>query len=164
LRLINNSLEGMRTTVFRQTLFAEFERVIHEMSEQGKPLTSDALFKEYRQLYEKYYGPALTIDAALDAECLRIPHFYRHFYVYQYATSYCAATNISRRILAHEPGAIEGLMKFLKAGSSDYSINILKLAGVDMTTPKPFEDTMTLFKEQLDEMERLLAKLGQQPA
>src|SRR5205085_12277339 len=125
---------------------------------QGKPLTSDALFKEYRQLYEKYYGPALTLDPALDAECLRIPHFYRNFYVYQYATSYCAATNISRRILANEPGAVGGLMKFLKAGSSDYSVEILKLAGVDMTTAKPFEDTMKLFGEELEAMERLLEK------
>ncbi|MCK6482654.1 MAG: oligoendopeptidase F [Phycisphaerae bacterium] len=160
LQLINSSLEGIRTTVFRQTLFAEFEKTIHEMAERGEPLTPDALFRVYRGLYQKYYGPALVLDECLDAECLRIPHFYRNFYVYQYATSYCAATNIASRVLAGEDGAVEGLMKFLKAGSSDYSLNVLKLAGVDMSSPKPFEDTMKLFERRLDELERLLKGMG----
>jgi len=160
LQLINQSLENIRTTVFRQTLFAEFERRIHDMAQQGLPLTSQSLFGEYRGLYERYYGPALVIDDVLDAECLRIPHFYRNFYVYQYATSYCAATDIARRILANGPGAVDGLIRFLKAGSSDYSINILKLAGVDMTTAEPFEATMRLFEKQLDEMEKLLKRVG----
>ncbi|MEE8170009.1 MAG: oligoendopeptidase F [Phycisphaerae bacterium] len=156
MQLINSSLENIRTTVFRQTLFAEFERIVHELAERDEPLTPPVMFKRYRELYERYYGSSLVIDDALDAECLRIPHFYRNFYVYQYATSYCAATNIARRILDGEPGAVSGFMAFLKSGSSDYSIKLLKLAGVDMTTQEPFEKTMELFGQQLDELERLL--------
>jgi oligoendopeptidase F len=156
LRLINAELENIRTTVFRQTMFAEFEKTTHEMAERHDPLTATAFYKVYRELYERYYGPTLVIDECLDAECLRIPHFYRSFYVYQYATSYCAATNIARRILDGDKNAVPGLLRFLKAGSSDYSIEILKMAGVDLTEPTPFKDTMKLFETRLGEMEKLL--------
>lgn len=158
LELINELLENIRTTVFRQTLFAEFERDIHQMAEAGQPLTPDAMQKVYHDLVQKYYGPDLVIDSETDSECFRIPHFYRNFYVYKYATSYAAATDIGRRIIAKQPGAVDGLMKFLKAGSSVYPIDCLKLAGVDMTTPAPVESCMKLFGEKLSEMEKLMAE------
>lgn len=158
LQLVNELLENIRTTVFRQTLFAEFERQIHETAEAGKPLTPDLMQKMYRDLVQKYYGPELVIDSETDSECFRIPHFYRNFYVYQYATSYAAATDIGRRIVSKEPAAVDGLMKFLKAGSSVYPIDCLRLAGVDMTTPQPVRSCMKLFGEKLAEMEKLLAE------
>lgn len=158
LELINELLENTRTTVFRQTLFAEFERATHARVEKGEPLTPDVLQKIYRDLVQKYYGPELVVDKETDAECLRIPHFYRAYYVYKYATSYAAATDIGRRIVSGRPGAVDGLMKFLKAGSSVYPIDCLKLAGVDMTTPEPVRACMKLFTEKLAEMEKLLAE------
>lgn len=154
--LINQQLENIRTTVFRQTLFAEFEREVHLRTEKGEPLTFESLSKLYHDLRQKYYGPSFVIDEAVDAEWARIPHFYRSFYVYKYATSFSAAANIGTRILAGEPGAVDGYLKFLKAGSSDYPIEVLKLAGVDMTGPKPIEDVMALFGRLLDELEPLL--------
>ncbi|HPF37509.1 MAG TPA: oligoendopeptidase F [Phycisphaerae bacterium] len=158
LLLLQQQIEGIRTTVFRQTMFAEFELKIHEMAEAGTPLTADALRKTYNDLVAAYYGPEMVLDDCADAECLRIPHFYRNFYVYTYATSHCAATNIGRRVIEGEPGAVDGLMKFLSAGSSKYPLDVLKLAGVDMTTPKPIEDTMELFSELLDQFEALYEK------
>ncbi len=160
LELVNSLLENMRTTVFRQTLFAEFERWTHARVEKDEPLTPDAMQRAYHDLVAKYYGPTLVIDPQTDFECFRIPHFYRAFYVYKYATSYAAATDIGRRILAGEPGAVDGLMTFLRAGSSVYPIDCLKLAGVDMTTPQPVRNCMRLFAEKLDELERLLAETG----
>ncbi|MFQ5501458.1 MAG: oligoendopeptidase F [Phycisphaerae bacterium] len=158
LLILQQQIEGIRTTVFRQTMFADFELAIHEMAEEGKPLTGDVLCKVYGDLVQTYHGSDLVLDDCASAECLRIPHFYRNFYVYTYATSHCAATNIGRRIIDGDPGAVEGLMKFLSAGSSQYPLDILKLAGVDMTTPKPIEDTMELFSELLDEFETLYNK------
>jgi len=104
----------------------------------------------------RYYGPDFEIDPALDVECLRIPHYYRNYYVYRYADSYCAAAAIARRILQREPGATEQWLKFLKTGNSMYAIDMLKVAGVDMTTPKPIEDAMALFDELLGQLEKLL--------
>ncbi|MCB9857553.1 MAG: oligoendopeptidase F [Phycisphaerales bacterium] len=158
LLLLQQQIEGIRTTVFRQTMFAEFELKIHELSEAGTPLTAETLRKTYHDLVADYYGPEMILDDCADAECLRIPHFYRNFYVYTYATSHCAATNIGRRVIEGEAGAVDGLMKFLSAGSSKYPLDVLKLAGVDMTTPKPIEDTMELFSELLDQFETLYAK------
>ncbi len=158
LLILQQQIEGIRTTVFRQTMFAEFELKIHEMAEAGEPLTGESLRKVYGDLVVKYYGPELVMDPSADAECLRIPHFYRNFYVYTYATSHCAATNIGRRIIDGESGAVEGLTAFLSAGSSRYPLDILKLAGVDMTTPRPIEDTMELFTELLEQFEELHAK------
>jgi len=159
--ILQQQIEGIRTTVFRQTMFAEFELKIHEMAEAGKPLTGDVLRKVYGDLVRKYYGPAMVMDPSASAECLRIPHFYRNFYVYTYATSHCAATNIGRRIIDGKPGAVEGWMKFLSAGSSLYPLDVLKLAGVDMTTPQPIEDTMKLFSELLEQFEELYNKRQQ---
>ncbi len=158
LLILQQQIESIRTTVFRQTMFAEFEQRFHELAEAGAPLTAEMLMKEYAAIVAKYYGPDCENDACVAAEGLRIPHFYSNFYVYTYATSHCAATNIGRRIIGGEAGAVDGLMKFLSAGSSKYPLDILRLAGVDMTTPKPIEDTMQLFDELLDEFEALHAK------
>ncbi len=161
LLILQQQIEGIRTTVFRQTMFAEFEKRIHDQAEKGEALTGDSLRKTYGELVRRYYGPEIVIDECATAECLRIPHFYRNFYVYTYATSHCAATNIGRRILNKEPGAVAGLEAFLQAGSSKYPLDILKLAGVDMTTPKPIEDTMELFDQLLDKFEALVVQRNQ---
>lgn len=162
LLILQQQIDGVRTTVFRQTMFAEFELRFHEMAEAGQPLTGDVLCKTYQDLVKKYYGPGAVYDDCGAAEGLRIPHFYSNFYVYTYATSHCAATNIGRRILAKDPGAVEGLMKFLSSGSSRYPLETLQLAGVDMTTPKPIEDTMQLFDELLTKFETLFEKQAKQ--
>jgi oligoendopeptidase F len=158
LLILQQQIEGIRTTVFRQTMFAEFEMKIHEMAEAGQPLTGDTLCQVYGDLVKRYYGPEMVMDASAPAECLRIPHFYRNYYVFTYATSHCAATNIGRRIIDGEDGAVEGLMDFLSAGSSRYPLDVLKLAHVDMTTPKPIEDTMELFSQLLEKFETLYDK------
>jgi oligoendopeptidase F len=156
--LINQLLEDMRGTIFRQTQFAEFDLAAHTLAEKGEPMTAEALMKIGHQIYQRYYGPDFVIDPGLDVECLRIPHYYRGYYVYRYANSYCAAAAISRRILKSEAGVREQWMKFLKTGNSMYAIDMLKVAGVDMTTPKPIEEAMALFEQLLQELERLLAK------
>jgi oligoendopeptidase F len=154
--LINQMLEDMRGTVFRQTQFAEFDHKAHTMAEKGEPLTAEALMKICHEQYVRYYGPDFTIDPELDVECLRIPHYYRGYYVYRYADSYCAAAAIASRILKQEPGAREQWLKFLKTGNSMYAIDMLKIAGVDMTTQKPIEDALSLFEKHLAELEALL--------
>jgi oligoendopeptidase F len=153
--LINAMLEDMRATIFRQTQFAEFDLFAHTLAEKGEPMTAEGLMKQYRESYERYYGPDFIIDKPLEVECLRIPHFYRGYYVYRYADSYCAAAAIAKRILNHEPGAQEAWMKFLKVGNSMYAIDMLKVAGVDMTTPKPVEDALSIFEQLLNELEQL---------
>ncbi|MFQ5422455.1 MAG: oligoendopeptidase F [Phycisphaerae bacterium] len=158
LLILQQQIEGIRTTVFRQTMFAEFEKTIHEQAEAGKALTGAGLCETYEKLVRRYYGPELVLDECASAEGLRIPHFYRNFYVFNYATSHCAATNIGRRVLNGEPGAVEGLKRFLSAGSSQYPLDVLKLAGVDMTTPKPIEDTLDLFETLMDQFEALYDK------
>jgi len=154
--LLNQMLEDMRGTVFRQTQFAEFDRAVHTLAEKGEPITAEVLMKIGHEQYERYYGPDFVIDAPLDLEGLRIPHYYRNYYVYRYADSYCAAAAIARHIMNNEAGAREQWMKFLKAGNSMYAIDMLKVAGVDMTTPKPIEDAMALFEQLLGELEKLL--------
>ena len=154
--LINQMLEDMRGTIFRQTQFAEFDRAAHTLAEKGEPMTAEVLMKLCHEQYVRYYGPDFAIDPELDVECLRIPHYYRGYYVYRYADSYCAAAAIAKRILKQEPGAREQWMKFLKTGNSMYAIDMLKVAGVDMTTPKPIEDAMALFEQLLKELEQLL--------
>ena len=150
--LINTWLDQFRTTVFRQTLFAEFELVSHRMAEENAPLTVDSLNRVYRSLNEKYYGSEVVLDDKLDLEWARIPHFYRAFYVYQYATGYSCAMAFAERILA---GQSSEYLEFLKSGSSDYSINILKKAGVDMSKPESIEVALKKFGELLDEYEKL---------
>ena len=154
--LINEMLEDMRGTIFRQTQFAEFDRAVHTLAEKGEPITAEVLMKVCHEQYERYYGPDFVIDSSLDVEGLRIPHYYRDYYVYRYADSYCAAAALARHIMNNEPGAREQWMKFLKAGNSMYAIDMLKVAGVDMTTPKPIEDAMALFDQLLAELEKLL--------
>jgi oligoendopeptidase F len=154
--LINQMLEDMRGTIFRQTQFAEFDLAAHTLAEKGEPTTAETFMKICREHYVRYYGPDFTIDPELEVEYLRVPHFYRGYYVYRYADSYCAAAAIAKRIFANEPGARDQWMKFLKTGDSMYAIDMLKVAGVDMTAPKPIEDAMTLFEKLLNELEELL--------
>jgi oligoendopeptidase F len=154
--LINQMLEDMRATIFRQTQFAEFDRAVHTLAEKGEPITAEVLMKICHEQYERYYGPDFEIDASLDVEGLRIPHYYRSYYVYRYADSYCAAAAIARHIMSNEPGARDQWLKFLKAGNSMYAIDMLKVAGVDMTDSKPIQDAMALFDQLLTELEKLL--------
>ena len=155
--LINETLEQFRCTVFRQTMFAEFEMITHDMAEKGEPLTVDELNKIYRELNIKYYGPDMVIDEKIDLEWGRIPHFYNAFYVYQYATGYSAAVAFADHILKDKTGeAVKLYIDFLKSGGSDYAINILKKAGVDMSQPAPVEDALSVFKELLGKMEGLI--------
>jgi oligoendopeptidase F len=157
LPVLNHSLEGFRGTLFRQTMFAEFEQQIHSRAEQGEPLTADTLSKMYHTLNEKYYGAEVTIDDLIDIEWARIPHFYYNFYVYQYATGISAASALVQQILQEGKPAVNRYLKFLSSGSSDYSIELLKKAGVDMTTPQPVRQAFQLFESHLEQMERLLA-------
>lgn len=151
--LINYFLEQFRGTFFRQTMFAEFEKITHEMAEAGEALTCETLNCIYRKLNEQYFGNELMIDSDIDLEWARIPHFYNAFYVYQYATGYSAAIALSRKIITEGKPAIDRYLDFLSKGNSEYSIDLLKGAGVDMTTTKPAEEAMSLFKELLDQLE-----------
>lgn len=153
--MIHSMLENIRTTVFRQARFSEFDLAIHELAQRGEPLTAEAMMKLGRGLFGKYYGPELVLDGETDVECLRIPHYYRNFYVYRYATSYSAATALAQRILDEEPGAAADFMKFLRIGNSMYALDMLKVAGVDMSTPRPVEECMAVFGRLLGELEEL---------
>lgn len=159
LYLLNHYLEGFRGTVFRQTMFAEFEHHIHKKAQEGVALTSEYLTKEYYELNKKYFGDEIVIDEEIGLEWARIPHFYYNYYVYQYATGFSAATALSHQILEEGGPAVERYIEFLKAGSSDYPIEVLKKAGVDMTTSSPVEEACKVFEEKLNEMETLLEKL-----
>lgn len=153
--ILNHFLEGFRTTVFRQTLFAEFERKAHELYQSGTPLTAQNLNALYHELNALYYDGA-TIDTFADVEWARIPHFYRAFYVYQYATGFSSAVAIASRIL--ETGRADHYLSFLSTGGSDYPIEELKLAGVDLTRPETVMQAMKVFKDTLDELEEILMK------
>ena len=155
-QMIDRMLDDIRQTVFRQTRFAEFDLVIHEMAEHGEPMTAEAVMGKSREIFQKYYGPELVLDTEADVECLRVPHFYRDYYVYRYADSYSAAATIAKRIMAKEPEAVENWMTFLKTGNSMYALDMLKIAGADMTTPQPVEDCMAMFKDLMDQLEELL--------
>jgi oligoendopeptidase F len=155
-RLLNEMLEDIRQTVFRQTQFAEFDLAAHTLAEKGQPMTAEALMNISHDLYGKYFGPDFVIDSELDVECLRIPHYYRNFYVYRYATSYCAAAALAQHIAANEPGAVDRWTRFLKTGNSEYALDMLRHAGVDMATPQPIEDCMHLFEDLLTQLEELL--------
>lgn len=156
--LINHFLDSFRGTVFRQTMFAEFEQLIHEKAAEGIPLTPELLTEEYYKLNEKYFGAQdIHIDKEIGYEWARIPHFYYNFYVYQYATGYSAAAALAKQILEEGEKAVERYLDFLKAGSSDYPIEVLKKAGVDMTTKEPIENALKLFEEHLSMLEELLS-------
>lgn len=158
--LINRQLDDIRGTVYRQTMFAEFERDIHAMEEAGEPVTLDTIRQTYRRLLDAYFGPDFTLDAQLDLECLRIPHFYSAFYVYKYATGLSAAVALSRQVLEAKPGddaAVTRYLGFLKSGGSKFPIPTLREAGVDMSSPAPVEATLQLFARRVEELETLLA-------
>ena len=158
LYLLNHYLEGFRGTVFRQTMFAEFEHLIHQKAQNNEALTADSLTKEYYELNKKYFGEEdIVIDEEIGLEWSRIPHFYYNYYVYQYATGFSAATALSKQILQEGQPAVDRYIEFLKSGSSDYPIEVLKKAGVDMTSSKPIEDACKVFEEKLNEMESLLS-------
>ena len=154
--LINHFLDQFRGTLYRQTLFAEFELNIGRMAAQGKTLTAEVLCKEYRRLNEMYYGPDIVVDDEIAMEWARIPHFYLDYYVFQYATGYSAAIALSRRILAEGESAVKDYLGFLSGGCSKTPIELLKGAGVDMTGPEPVERALALFGTLLDEMEGLM--------
>jgi oligoendopeptidase F len=154
--LLNYRLEQIRTTVFRQTMFAEFERTVHGMVENGGAPTADDFCKIWGELNGSYYGSHVGLDREIEMEWSRIPHFYSPFYVYQYATGYSAATALSRSILEEGAPAAERYIRFLERGRSAPAIEVLKDAGVDMTRPEPVMKTLDLFASTLDEFEALL--------
>jgi oligoendopeptidase F len=155
--LLNHYLEGFRGTVFRQTMFAEFEHLIHQKAQNNEALTAESLTNDYYELNKKYYGTEdIVVDEEIGLEWSRIPHFYYNYYVYQYATGFSAAAALSKGILTEGDPAVERYIGFLKAGSSDYPIEVLKKAGVDMTSKKPVEDALKVFEEKLTELEKLL--------
>jgi len=152
--LINQKIEDLRATLFRQTMFAEFELMIHDMTEKNVPLTPSALKVEYRKLNRKYFGEAVVIDAEIDNEWSRIPHFYYDFYVYQYATGISAAMSLSERVLSGGEQEREEYLSFLKGGCSQFPIDLLKQAGVDMRSPEPVKATIKKFSELVDQLEK----------
>ncbi|WP_164100698.1 oligoendopeptidase F [Candidatus Laterigemmans baculatus] len=154
--LINQELDSIRGTVVRQTMFAEFERKTHEMAEAGEPLTVGSLRAAYRELLDAYFGPEFVVDEALELECFRIPHFYRAFYVYKYATGLSAAVALSRRVLGGGPEALADYKRFLSGGCSKDPLDLLRDAGVDMTEPEPVAVTLARFKELTAELDELL--------
>lgn len=155
--IINRQIDDIRGTVIRQTMFAEFEHVIHGLEEAGEALTLDVFRREYRKLLEAYHGPELVIDDALSLECLRIPHFYRAFYVYKYATGLSAAVTLARKVLAAGEEMRLRYLNFLSSGGSKYPLDTLREAGVDMTTPEPVDVTLDLFKNRVTELRELLS-------
>ena len=145
-----------RTTLFRQTQFAEFEAVAHEMAERGEPLTEQALSQAYFDLNKKYYGRSCTYDDQIRYEWARIPHFYTSFYVYKYATGITSAVNIAHAILTEGQPAVEAYKRFLSSGGSDDPVSLLKIAGVDLMQKTPFDVAMTEFKDTLDQLTALV--------
>ena len=154
--ILNLYIEEFRTTLFRQTMFAEFEHLTHKYVEEGGALTAEWMCEEYDKLNKAYFGPALSDDDYIKYEWARIPHFYNSFYVYQYATGYSAATAISKKILTEGDAARDAYIEFLKTGDSDYPVELLKIAGVDMSSREPVVLAMETFKSLIDELEKLL--------
>ena len=156
--LINYFLEQFRTTLFRQTMFAEFENIVHKMSDEGEPLNAEIMCDIYYELNKKYYGENMCIDKEIEMEWARIPHFYTAFYVYQYATGFSAAVALSKKILEEGESAVNDYKKFLKSGCSDYPIELLKIAGVDMSSKEPVEMAMKMFENLVNQFEKLINK------
>ena len=154
--LINHFLEQFRGTLYRQTMFAEFELAANEMTQRGEGTTAEALCAMYKKLNEQYFGPEMNVDEEISLEWARIPHFYYDYYVYQYATGYAAAIALSRRILRDGEAAVKDYLGFLSGGCSADPITLLRGAGVDMASPKPIEDATKLFDEMISEMEKIL--------
>ncbi|MBU5671474.1 oligoendopeptidase F [Paenibacillus brevis] len=153
--LLTYYADQFRTTVFRQTMFAEFEKIVHEHAESGESLTPQDLSKIYYDLNVKYHGEGMHVDQDIEMEWARIPHFYTSFYVYKYATGFSAATSFSKQILEEGQPAVDRYLGFLKSGGSDYSINILSKAGVDMSSPQPIREAMSVFEQIIEQMEQL---------
>ena len=164
--LVNHLLESFKGTLYRQTMFEEFERKTNEMSEKGEPLTAEALSELYLELNRAYFGPDMVSDPQIAFEWSRIPHFYYNFYVYQYATSFAAAVDISRRILKEAsaageapetcgPGVVERYKEFLKSGCTDDPVSLLKITGVDLSTEEPVEAALKVFEAAVEEMEKM---------
>ena len=154
--LINHFMEQFKGTLYRQTMFAEFELIMGKLTAEGKTLTADLLCSEYKKLNEQYFGPDMVVDDQIALEWARIPHFYYNYYVFQYATGYSAAIALSRRILKEGEPAVKDYIKFLSGGCSKSPIELLRDAGVDMESPEPVEQALQLFGELLDEMESLV--------
>ncbi len=154
--LINRDIDAIRGTIIRQTMFAEFEKVVHELAESGEPLTTDCFKSEYEKLLRAYFGPDFVIDEQLKLECLRIPHFYRAFYVYKYATGLSAAIALSERVLNGGQRELSDYLSFLKGGCSKYPLDLLRDAGVDMAKPGPVETALDRFETLVDELDELL--------
>lgn len=153
--LLNHYLENFRTTLYRQTMFAEFEKIVHEKTQAGESLTMESLNQIYHDLNVLYYGPDMVVDSEIDYEWMRIPHFYNAFYVYQYATGFSAAVAFSKKILEEGEPAVDAYVNnFLCGGSSRDPMDLLAAAGVDMSTPKPVEDALTVFEECLERFEK----------
>ena len=155
--LIDRQIEDIRQVLFRQTMFAEFEKLVHEIEENGGPLTLDVFRNVYRDLLEAYFGPRFTVDDELSIECLRIPHFYSAFYVYKYATGISAAISLADRVLTGGPAEVQAYLGFLKSGGAKFPIETLRDAGVDMRSPDPIEKAMDLFQRRITQLRELLA-------
>ena len=156
LYILNYYIDQLDGTFYTQLMFTEFEKAIHQKVEDGGAWSSASMRQIYSDILQKFYGPEVMLDSLDDSRCLRLWHFYADFYVYQYATSYAAAVAISRKILTGDKEALDRYLKFLASGDSDYPINLLKEAGVDMTSPEPINETIKLFASLVDEMEKLL--------
>ena len=154
--LINRQIDGIRGTIIRQTMFAEFEKQIHGMAGAGEPLTIRALTETYRSLLDTYFGPDFTIDDQLALECLRIPHFYRSFYVYKYATGLSAAIALSQRVLTGGPKELQAYLGFLQSGCSQFPLDLLRNAGVDMESPEPVDTALAHFAQLVQELDSLI--------
>src|SRR5262249_17524169 len=150
--LINREIDAIRGTILRQTMFAEFEKITHELAEQNEPLTVDRFKSVYRELLEAYFGPDFTLDPELSLECFRIPHFYSAFYVYKYATGLSAAIALSERVTAGVDRAVDDYLNFLKGGCSKDPLDLLRDAGVDMEKPKPVDTALDYFRRLVDEL------------
>jgi oligoendopeptidase F len=154
--LVNRDIDAIRGTIIRQTMFAEFEKTIHALAESGEPLTIECLKREYGKLLAAYFGPEFVIDPQLELECLRIPHFYRAFYVYKYATGLSAAIALSERVLGGGPRELGDYLSFLKGGCSKFPLDLLRDAGVDMTEPTPVATALARFESLVEELDTLL--------
>ena len=154
--LINRAIDDIRGTIIRQTMFAEFEKLSHEMVESGEPLTVEALRHMYGGLLHDYFGPDFQIDNELELECLRIPHFYRAFYVYKYATGMSAAIALSQRVLQGGSAELEDYLNFLRSGCAQDPLDLLRDAGVDMESPEPVQTALGKFEQLVNELDELL--------
>ena len=156
--LLSGQLDGFRATLFRQTMFAEFELLLHEKVERGESLTGEALSALYLDLVRTYHAGACEVDERQAVEWAVVPHFHYNFYVYQYATSIAASSLFAERILKKEPGALDKYIALLKSGSSDYPYELVKKAGVDLATPAPYQAIAARMNSIMDEIEKILAK------